>query len=33
MFGAVENSLQEGDVVLLYQPEEFKLETDKIASN
>jgi multidrug efflux pump subunit AcrA (membrane-fusion protein) len=33
MFGAVENSLQEGDVVLLYQPEEFKLEKDKIASS
>lgn len=30
-FAVVENSIQEGDVVLLYQPEEFKAEKEKIA--
>ncbi|MBW8332269.1 MAG: efflux RND transporter periplasmic adaptor subunit [Prolixibacteraceae bacterium] len=32
LFGAVENNLNEGDVLLLYQPDEFKVETEKIAS-
>lgn len=31
-FGVVENSIEEGDVVLLYQPEEFKVEVEKIAA-
>ena len=30
-FAVVENSIQEGDVVLLYQPEEFKAENENIA--
>ncbi len=29
---AVENSLKEGDIVLLYQPDEFKPEAEKVAS-
>lgn len=33
LFGAVENTLNEGDVLLLYQPDEFKIETEKVASN
>ncbi|MDP2889220.1 MAG: efflux RND transporter periplasmic adaptor subunit [Bacteroidota bacterium] len=33
LFGAVENSLNEGDVLLLYQPDEFKIETEKVASS
>lgn len=33
LFGAVENNLKEGDVVLLYQPDEFKTEIEKVASN
>lgn len=32
LFGAVENNLNEGDVLLLYQPEEFRIETEKVAS-
>jgi len=28
----VENEIQEGDVVLLYQPEKFKVEVEKVAS-
>lgn len=31
-FVVVENTLKEGDVVLLYQPEEFKAEIEKVAS-
>jgi multidrug efflux pump subunit AcrA (membrane-fusion protein) len=31
-FGVVENVIQEGDVVLLYQPDEFKPEVEKVAS-
>lgn len=31
-FGAVENTLKEGDVVLLYQPDKFKVEAEKVAS-
>ena len=31
-FVVVENTLKEGDVVLLYQPEEFKPEIEKVAS-
>ncbi|HZL09379.1 MAG TPA: efflux RND transporter periplasmic adaptor subunit [Prolixibacteraceae bacterium] len=31
-FGVVENGIKEGDVVLLYQPEEFKLEGEKVAN-
>jgi multidrug efflux pump subunit AcrA (membrane-fusion protein) len=30
-FAVVENSVKEGDVVLLYQPEEFKAEKEKVA--
>lgn len=33
LFGAVENNLNEGDVLLLYQPDEFKVETEKVASS
>lgn len=33
LFGAVENSLNEGDVLLLYQPDEFKIENEKVASS
>ena len=33
LFGAVENTLNEGDVLLLYQPDEFKIEIEKVASN
>lgn len=32
-YGAVGKSLKEGDVVLLYQPEQFKPESEKVASN
>lgn len=32
-YGAVGKSLKEGDVVLLYQPEEFKTENEKVAGN
>lgn len=31
-YGVVENEIQEGDVVLLYQPEKFKVEVEKVAS-
>jgi multidrug efflux pump subunit AcrA (membrane-fusion protein) len=31
-YGVVEKVIQEGDVVLLYQPEEYKVETGKVAS-
>ena len=31
-FGSVEEILKEGDILLLYQPEEFKVETGKVAS-
>lgn len=31
-FGVIQNGIQEGDVVLLYQPEEFKPEPEKIAA-
>ncbi len=31
-YGVVENAIQEGDVVLLYQPEKFKVEVEKVAS-
>lgn len=31
-YGVVEKTVQEGDVVLLYQPEEFKIEVEKVAS-
>lgn len=31
-YGVVEKPVQEGDVVLLYQPEEFKIEVEKVAS-
>ena len=31
-YGVVENEIQEGDVVLLYQPEKFKIEVEKVAS-
>jgi multidrug efflux pump subunit AcrA (membrane-fusion protein) len=31
-FAAVDQILKEGDVVLLYQPEEFKVEADKVVS-
>lgn len=31
-YGVVENEIQEGDVVLLYQPETFKVEVEKVAS-
>ena len=30
-FGVIENEVQEGDVVLLYQPDEFKTQPEKIA--
>lgn len=30
-FGVVEKGIQEGDVILLYQPEEFKVEIEKVA--
>jgi multidrug efflux pump subunit AcrA (membrane-fusion protein) len=33
LFGAVENTLNEGDVLLLYQPDEFKIETETVASS
>jgi len=32
-YGVVEKAIQEGDVVLLYQPEKFKAEVEKVASN
>lgn len=32
-FVAVEKDIQEGDIVLLYQPEEFRMKNDKIAQN
>lgn len=32
-FVVVDKVIQEGDVVLLYQPEEFKIETEKVASS
>ncbi len=31
-YGVVENDIKEGDVVLLYQPDEFKVEVEKVAS-
>jgi multidrug efflux pump subunit AcrA (membrane-fusion protein) len=31
-YGAVENTLKEGDIVLLYQPDEFKAVVEKVAS-
>ncbi|BBE18966.1 macrolide-specific efflux protein macA precursor [Aquipluma nitroreducens] len=31
-YGVVENVIREGDVVLLYQPEKFKVEVEKVAS-
>ena len=31
-YGVVENVIQEGDVVMLYQPEKFKTEIEKVAS-
>ncbi len=31
-YGVVENGIHEGDVVLLYQPEKFKVEVEKVAS-
>jgi len=31
-YGVVEKVIQEGDVVMLYQPEEFKVEVEKVAS-
>jgi len=31
-FGVVENDIKEGDVVLLYQPDEFKVEAGKVVS-
>jgi multidrug efflux pump subunit AcrA (membrane-fusion protein) len=31
-YGVVENEIHEGDVVLLYQPEKFKVEVEKVAS-
>ena len=31
-YGVVKNEIQEGDVVLLYQPEKFKVEVEKVAS-
>lgn len=31
-FASVENTLKEGDVLLLYQPDEFRVETEKVAS-
>ncbi|MDP3643017.1 MAG: efflux RND transporter periplasmic adaptor subunit [Bacteroidota bacterium] len=31
-FGVVENGIKEGDVVLLYQPEKFKVESEKVAN-
>lgn len=31
-YGVVDKLIQEGDVVLLYQPEEFKVEVEKVAS-
>lgn len=33
LFGAVENALNEGDVLLLYQPDEFKIDTETVASS
>ncbi|HCY41717.1 MAG TPA: hypothetical protein DHV48_10235 [Prolixibacteraceae bacterium] len=32
-YGAIGKSLKEGDVVMLYQPEKFKTESQKVASN
>lgn len=31
-YGVVEKAIEEGDVVLLYQPDEFKSEATKVAS-
>lgn len=31
-FSVIKNEIQEGDVLLLYQPDEFKVETEKVAS-
>jgi len=31
-YGVVEKVIQEGDIVMLYQPEEFKVEVEKVAS-